>query len=67
MVQKVFRTGNSLAVTLPSRFVADIGIKSGDTVRVKILVPQGRIVYQFTQSRQLALDEQIFSIKRKKQ
>lgn len=56
MTQKVFRTGNSLAVTIPSRFVMTVGIKPGDSVRVREEKERSRLVYQFTGSRQLAFD-----------
>lgn len=66
MQQKVFRTGNSLAVTIPSRFVLGVGVKSGDNVKVRAMAARGRIVYQFFSNRQLAFDEQFFPKTRKK-
>lgn len=67
MVQKVFRTGNSLAVTIPSRFVMTVGIKSGDYVKLREEKERGRLVYQFAGSRQLALDEKFFKTRKRKQ
>ncbi len=67
MVQKVFRTGNSLAVTIPSRFVMAVGIKSGDYVKLREEKEKGRLVYQFAESRQLALDEKFFKTRKRKQ
>ena len=60
MNQKVFRTGNSLAVVVPSRFVMAIGIKPGDKVQVRIEESRGRVVYRFSGARQMLFDEQFF-------
>jgi antitoxin component of MazEF toxin-antitoxin module len=35
MTQKIIKVGNSLAVTLPSGFVHDVGYKAGDVVIVE--------------------------------
>lgn len=35
MAQKIIKVGNSLAVTLPSSFVRDVGYKAGDVVMVE--------------------------------
>lgn len=53
--QKIIRTGNSLAVTIPSDFVRDVGVKAGQTVQVKINPETGEITYTFSGSRQLPL------------
>lgn len=66
-MQKVFRTGNSLAVTIPSRFVLSVGVKSGDSVKVQAMASRGRIIYRFSSNRQLAFDEQFFQKLKKKQ
>lgn len=58
---KIFKTGNSLAVTVPSGFVQTLGLKSGDEVRVKPQVEKGQVVYCFGGVRQLSLTEDIFS------
>ncbi|MDP3954751.1 MAG: AbrB/MazE/SpoVT family DNA-binding domain-containing protein [bacterium] len=57
MSQKVIRTGNSVAVTLPSEFVKDLGIHVGDLVRVRIEKDKGKIIFSFTGVKQLPLDE----------
>lgn len=36
MTQKVLRVGSSAAVTIPKQSLADLGLKIGDTVSVKI-------------------------------
>jgi len=35
MIQKVIKVGNSLAVTLPSKFVNEAGFKAGDKINVE--------------------------------
>ncbi|MDP3998385.1 MAG: AbrB/MazE/SpoVT family DNA-binding domain-containing protein [bacterium] len=62
---KIFRTGNSLAVVVPSRFVESLGLRSGDSVQVNSQVEKGRIVYQFSGVHQLSLPEDIFSRQKK--
>lgn len=54
-MQKIFRTGNSLAVTVPSDFARDLGIKSGDEVKVRVDKSRGKIVLEFSGVRQLPL------------
>lgn len=65
MSQKAFKTGNSLAVTIPSGFVSSVGVKPGDSVRVREERDKARVVYQFSGTHQLPLDEVIFSRKKK--
>lgn len=57
MAQKVIKTGNSAAVTIPSSFVKDLGIRIGDQVRVKLDGDKGEITYIFSGARQLPLSE----------
>jgi antitoxin component of MazEF toxin-antitoxin module len=52
---KVIKTGNSLAVVVPAKFVNRAGIKAGDNVKVTIKLDQGRVVYDFINIRQLSL------------
>ena len=53
--QKIFRTGNSLAVTIPADFVQSVGVKAGQEVRVQIEPETGRVTYTFSGTKQLAL------------
>jgi len=62
--QKIIRTGNSLAVTIPSDFVKTVGIKAGQNVLVNIEPETGRVIYSFSGTKQLALSQSF--IKRKK-
>lgn len=55
MIQKVVRTGNSLAVTIPSKFVKIAGLKAGDRVKSTIKAETNTIAYKFLDTRQLPL------------
>lgn len=65
-MQKIFRTGNSLAVTVPSHFIHALGLKAGDGVTVQSWVEKGQVLYQFSGVRQLPLTEEFLSQRRKK-
>ncbi len=53
--QKVFRTGNSLAVTIPAHLVSELGIRPGDSVEVVSRAGESRMMCVFTGSGQLIL------------
>lgn len=55
MKQKIIKAGNSLAVTIPSKFVKTVGVKLGDQVQVSTKPETGQITYTFSGSRQLSL------------
>jgi len=59
MKQKVIKTGNSVAVTVPASFVQAVGVKIGDDVQVKTDIKTGRVIYSFTGVQQLSLDDQV--------
>lgn len=63
--QKIIRTGNSLAVTIPSQFVNLVGMKAGQDVEVKIEPETGRITYIFSGMKQLPLSQSFVKRKRK--
>lgn len=65
MVQKVFRTGNSLAVTIPVGFASSVGVRAGDKVKVQENREKGRVIYQFSGIQQLSLDTAFLIHKRK--
>lgn len=52
----VFKSGNSIAVVVPSKFAKDIALKPGDKVSARIDPKRGTITYTFPNSTQLALD-----------
>jgi antitoxin component of MazEF toxin-antitoxin module len=54
--RKVIKTGNSLAITIPSRTIADFSLKEGDLAQVKINRSKTSLTYIFTgHPRQLSL------------
>lgn len=54
-VHHVVRTGNSLAVVIPAKFVNQAGIQASDQVDVSINYEEGKITYTFLSIRQLNL------------
>jgi len=63
--QKIIRTGNSLAVTIPAEFAELIGIKAGDGVKVEIEPEKGRVIYNFSGAKQLPLSQNFVKRRRK--
>jgi antitoxin component of MazEF toxin-antitoxin module len=55
MRQKILKTGNSLAVTIPSKFARILGLKPGDEVVVKTDYAKNIIHCGFTGTGQLNL------------
>jgi len=55
MSQKVFKTGNSLAVTIPASFARIVGLRSGMMVGMKVDISRLTITYRFSGSGQLPL------------
>jgi antitoxin component of MazEF toxin-antitoxin module len=55
IINHVVRTGSSLAVVVPAKFVQRTGIRSGDKVDVNIDYQAGTITYKFLTVRQLNL------------
>lgn len=55
IIKRVVRTGSSLAVIVPAKFVQKTGIRSGDKVDVSIDYQHGTITYKFLSVRQLNL------------
>lgn len=59
MKQKVMRVGNSVGITVPSKFVKSVGVKIGDEVKVKTILETGQVIYTFKGAKQLSLDSSI--------
>ncbi len=57
--QKILRTGNSLAITLPAKFIRTLGVKAGDKVEVSFSFDQTSVTYVFKEARQLSLSPKI--------
>lgn len=55
MRQKILKTGNSLAITIPSKFVRILGLKPGDEVEAKGDLVKGTLRITFTSSGQMTL------------
>jgi antitoxin component of MazEF toxin-antitoxin module len=55
MKQKIIKAGNSLAVTIPSKFAKDVGVKLGDSVGVTTRPDKGQLILNFSGIRQLTL------------
>jgi len=53
--QKIIKSGNSLAVTIPFEFVHTIGIKAGQQVEVIVKPETGEVIYRFSGTKQLPL------------
>ncbi len=66
MTQKVIKTGNSLAVTIPAEVVKLIGIRAGDGVKLEIDMSRTKISYLFSGMQQLPLSANLLKIKRRK-
>lgn len=49
------RVGNSIGITVPAKFVKSVGIKVGDTVKVKTILETGQVIYTFKGAKQLSL------------
>lgn len=56
--QKIIRSGNSLALTIPAKLVKNLGLKAGDAVKVTVPLDQSQINYFFESPRQLTLSSQ---------
>ena len=55
MKQKVIKSGNSLAITIPSHFVNTVGVKLGAEVEVTTSPEEGKITIHFSGVKQLSL------------
>lgn len=55
MIQKVFRSGNSLAISVPARLVRILGLKAGTLVTVRTNYLRGTLTLSFPQSGQMTL------------
>lgn len=65
MAQKVIKTGNSAALTIPAEFVRDLGIRIGDPVKTRLEKDRGRIIYFFSGVKQLPLSENFLHRKKR--
>lgn len=66
MIQRVIKSGHSLAVVVPSSFVRSLGVNKGDEVRVERRVDRGTVTFHFKGATQLLINENVFRSPRKK-
>lgn len=64
--QKIIKTGNSLAVTIPSDFVKTVGIRAGQEAEVKTDPGTGQVVCTFSGAKQLPLAQGFIKKRTKK-
>ncbi len=50
MVRKIFKTGNSLVITLPKESLKTLGLQEGSEVEVAVEHDQGHIIIKPTES-----------------
>jgi len=55
--QKIIKTGNSAAVTIPSEMLKSLNLRIGDKAETLMDLAKGAITYTFPEIRQLRLDE----------
>lgn len=55
LAKHIVRTGNSLAVVVPAKFIKMTGVQAGDPVNVAINYEKGTVTYTFPTIRQLNL------------
>lgn len=57
MTQKIIRTGNSAAVTIPFEIMQSLNLKIGDEVKAKMDFERGALTFIFPEVRQLRLNQ----------
>ena len=57
MTQKIIKTGNSAALTIPSELLKVLNLEIGDKAEAKMDFEKGSITYTFSEIRQLRLKE----------
>ena len=64
MDQKLIKTGNSLAITVPANFVKLIGVRQGDIIKVSVDPGKGKMTCIFPGVKQLPLSENFLKVKK---
>ena len=54
-MQKVMKTGNSLAVTIPTKFAKIMGVKRGDQIKVEKRPDKGTLTFYFQGPQQIPI------------
>ena len=55
--QKIIKTGNSAAVTIPSEMLKSLNLRIGDKAEARMNFTEGSVTYTFPEIRQLRLKE----------
>lgn len=63
MEQKIIRTGNSAAVTIPSDFFKAMNLRIGDVAKARTDCQKAKITYTFPGARQMTLQAGAQSVK----
>lgn len=45
MIRRLFRTGNSIVISLPKEMLDDLGIKEGESVTLELDREQNRVIF----------------------
>lgn len=60
-MQKVIKSGNSLAVTVPKKFAQAMGIHKGDNVKIERRIDRGQLILHFSGVQQMTLSGNILA------
>lgn len=58
-MSRVIKSGNSLAITIPKKFVEAVGIKKGDQVKIEKRTEKSSLIIHFSGVQQLVLSKTI--------
>lgn len=58
-MSQVIKSGNSLAITIPKKFVEAVGIKKGDVVKIEKRTEKSILIVHFSGAQQLVLSKTI--------
>lgn len=58
-MSRVIKSGNSLAITIPKKFVEAVGVKKGDVVKVEKRIDKSTLIIHFSGAQQLILSKTI--------
>lgn len=62
MVQKIIQVGNSLAITIPSGFVKEVGLQAGQTIRVDQDRDEQILTVQPVQQAVSHVDKEVYAV-----
>jgi putative addiction module antidote len=56
MIRRIFKTGNSLVISLPQKFLESLGLGEGSEVNVAVFQAEGRIIIEPVSSQLAGID-----------